>query len=58
VRHFFTKNTVEASIYCARCGKDTLHRIDGGRPSYCMVCHNKAVEPKEPEPPTTGNMFE
>ncbi|HEX5236135.1 MAG TPA: hypothetical protein VFW25_12490 [Silvibacterium sp.] len=27
----YTKNTVSASYWCAKCGKPTLHRVDSGR---------------------------
>lgn len=37
----YTKNTVEVSVYCAKCGKDTEHRVDGGRRGPCLVCLRK-----------------
>ena len=46
MRHFFTKSTVEASIYCNRCGKDTMWVIAGGRPAYCKSCYDKVRDPK------------
>jgi len=42
MRHFFTKNTVEAQIYCKRCGKETLWKVAGGRPLHCTACYGEA----------------
>lgn len=36
--HHFTKNTVSASFWCNKCGKETLHRIDGNRRGPCYTC--------------------
>lgn len=44
--HHFTKTTVEASIYCTRCGKDTPWRIADGRRQFCLVCYDKPVDKK------------
>jgi formylmethanofuran dehydrogenase subunit E len=37
----YTKNTVEASIWCNACGKKTAWRIADGRRQYCIVCYEK-----------------
>jgi hypothetical protein len=37
----YTKNTLEATVWCNRCGKDTQHRIDGGRRGPCLECMRK-----------------
>lgn len=34
----FTRNTVSASLYCAKCQKQTQHRIDGVRRGPCLEC--------------------
>ena len=34
----FTKNTLEITAYCARCAKQTQHRVDGGRKGPCLDC--------------------
>jgi hypothetical protein len=34
----FTKLTVSASFWCAKCGKATMHRVDDRRRGPCMVC--------------------
>ena len=45
--HHFTKNTVEASFYCAPCGKDTPHRVDSGRRGPCLTCLGKPAKDEE-----------
>lgn len=54
----YTRNTVEASAWCKRCGKVTMHRVDQdamqGRLGPCFECIAKAQPsmpfvPKEPE---------
>ena len=37
----YTKNTLECTVYCLRCGKDTQHRVDGGRRGPCLECIRK-----------------
>ncbi len=34
----FTRNTIEASAWCGKCGKRTPHRIDDRRVGPCLVC--------------------
>jgi len=48
MRHFFTRNTVEASIWCIKCGKDTPHAIADGRPLHCKVCQSKPLPEAKP----------
>jgi hypothetical protein len=50
MRHFFTRNTVEASIWCVKCHKDTLHAIADGRPLHCKICQEKPL-PVAPDSP-------
>jgi hypothetical protein len=42
VAHFmtqhFTRNTVSAALWCAKCQKQTQHRIDGVRRGPCLDC--------------------
>ncbi len=59
MRHFFTRNIVEASIWCVKCGRETSHAIADGRPLHCKVCQSKPLEKKSEAPPapTTGNLF-
>jgi hypothetical protein len=58
MRNFYTKNTVEAPNWCRKCGRETQWKIDDGRPTYCMVCHDKYEPPKEPEKqPEQGDLF-
>jgi hypothetical protein len=47
----FTKSTVSASFWCAKCRKATLHRVDNGRRGPCFDCMEtlaKAVAPLAP----------
>lgn len=44
----YTKNTVEASIWCNKCGKHTMHRVDSGRRGPCKVCMAN-LEPAAPK---------
>jgi hypothetical protein len=39
--HHFTKSTVEASIWCNRCNKETPWRIADGRRQYCLTCDSR-----------------
>jgi len=34
----FTRNTVSAALYCAKCKKQTQHRVDGVRKGPCLEC--------------------
>jgi hypothetical protein len=42
VTEHFTKNTVEAKLWCRKCSKFTMHRIDRdrdqGRKGPCLDC--------------------
>jgi len=37
----YTRNTLECTAWCARCGRDTQHRVDDGRRGPC-------IDPKHP----------
>jgi len=51
MKQHFTRNTVEASAWCLKCGKQTMHRVDRddmqGRLGPCLVCMAKHDEQKE-----------
>lgn len=48
---YFTKNTVEAKLWCKRCFKYTMHRIDKGRKGPCLDCCTRArPQNKVPDP--------
>lgn len=34
----FTRNTVSAALWCAKCRKQTQHRIDGVKKGPCLDC--------------------
>ncbi len=42
----YTKNTIEATCWCKKCGKATQHRIDDGRRGPCLE-HETPVKPKK-----------
>jgi hypothetical protein len=54
----FTKTTLEASFWCNKCGKATMHRVDGGRRGPCFVCM-AALEkqPKRSAPAVQEGLF-
>lgn len=37
----FTKNTVQAKLWCKRCFRYTMHRIDSGRKGPCLDCMDR-----------------
>ena len=45
----YTRNTVSASAWCTKCGKPTMHRVDGVKRGPCMICMEKHVDVK-PKP--------
>jgi hypothetical protein len=44
MKQFFTKNTVEASVWCKPCGKKTQWKVSDGRPMHCLECFGKLEE--------------
>jgi hypothetical protein len=53
----FTRNTLTASVWCAKCGRLTEHRIDGGRRGPCLECPPKPIKAK-PAPIAQKGLFE
>jgi len=50
----YTKLTVEASHWCGKCAKNTIHRVDQGRIGPCLPCmakfdREKALRPAKVE---------
>lgn len=50
----YTKNTIETSAWCNKCGKMTAHTVSDRRLGYCIPCYQKplseakvAEEPKQ-----------
>ena len=37
----FTRNTISAEFYCAKCGHMTQHEIHGGRKGPCTECRER-----------------
>jgi hypothetical protein len=54
----FNKRTVEASVWCLKCGGETMHRIDNGRRGPCLVCLKRPTTLRPPSVPETGNLFD
>ena len=46
----YTRNTVEASAWCKRCNKPTMHRIDGVKLGPCLKCMDRHEAPGKIEP--------
>lgn len=56
----FTRNTVMASVWCAKCGKATMHRIDGVKRGPCIACMERvpdAISPVKVTPSEQGSLF-
>lgn len=55
----FTKDTVEASIWCNTCRKMTPWRILQGKRAYCIPCYDaKRTAPEEKPVEKPMNLFE
>jgi hypothetical protein len=48
--HHFTKNTVEATFWCAKCHRETLHTVHDGRRGSCLICRANPTVKKPPQP--------
>lgn len=46
----YPKSTVEASAWCKKCRKDTMHRVDGVNLGPCLVCLKKLMPKPKWEP--------
>lgn len=44
----FTRATVEASAWCKKCGKPTMHRIDDRKVGPCLVCLERLAKQEKP----------
>jgi hypothetical protein len=57
--YHFTKSTIEASFWCNKCGRETMHRVDSGRRGPCLVCLAHPDPPKKKPPsPEQPSLFE
>jgi len=54
--HHFTKSTVRATFWCTKCGKPTMHRVDGGRRGPCLDCLQKLADKHEEKQPAPNQM--
>lgn len=46
----YTRNTMSASAWCPKCGKQTQHRIDDRRVGPCLDCLNRPRDSVRPIP--------
>lgn len=57
----YTKATVQASYWCNRCGKVTMHLVHDRRLGSCMACIARLEEESKNRPardkPKQGNLF-
>lgn len=53
----YTKATVSATFWCAKCGKPTLHRVDAGRRGPCLDCLERPRAEKRPHPARQMGLF-
>lgn len=54
----FNKATVQATFWCAKCGKATPHHVADGRRAGCMVCMENQKPKGERSPkPVQEEMF-
>lgn len=60
--HHFTKSTVEASIFCNTCMKETRWKVADGRRQYCLKCQARRdqarVEKAETPTEQQFNLFQ
>lgn len=50
MKEHFTRNTVEAEAWCSRCGRRTMHRVDGVKLGPCLVCVARCEANKSASP--------
>jgi hypothetical protein len=58
----FTKTTIEAKFWCAKCGGPTMHYVFDGRRGGCQECIKRLEQlhlekQSEPPKPTQGFLF-
>ena len=56
----YPKSVTDCWEYCTQCGRNTTHRVDGGRRGPCLdpnhgpVVRAEIPEPEAPPPPQKG----
>lgn len=54
----FSKSTVEAKFWCAKCGMPTMHYVHDGRRGGCQECIRRLeAAPKVAPPAEQGFLF-
>lgn len=46
----YSKLTVEVKVFCAKCGRDTMHNVNGGRRGACQECIKRLEAQPKPKP--------
>lgn len=59
----YTKNTLEATVWCNKCNRMTQHRVDGGRRGPCLeheapMYNRKQEKEMKKKTQQSGNLFE
>lgn len=53
MKEHFSKNTVEASLWCKKCGKFTMHSVVRGLQGTCLTCMTEPLKTVPKKPPAT-----
>jgi ribosomal protein L44E len=57
----YTRDTIEVSVWCNVCRKETMHRVDDRRRGPCLQCLKKLEQEaaNRPKPPVAqqGKLF-
>jgi len=48
--HHFPKGTIQASIFCNTCMRETLWKVADGRRQYCLACEERRDEARAAKP--------
>jgi len=55
----YTRDTISCTVWCAKCGRMTEHRVDDRRRGPCMGCLAKPIEPQKPvQEDRQGSLFQ
>lgn len=53
----YTRNTVSADAWCAKCRKNTQHRVDDRRLGACLDCIARPLAERKPEKAVQESLF-
>jgi hypothetical protein len=54
----YTRNTVSASAWCNKCGKQTQHTVSDRRLGYCIPCYERPLPKQEPKAAPERGLFD